>query len=250
MAVCIYCKVDSSSSVSVPHAFPQGLAQNRLVLPVGVECDRCNQYAGRRLDENLIRYPVISVAIQIVGAPGKKGKTRSLVGGIRRERVDSKSVRVGLKLRGRISLDPKGRVAFEGHVPPVPQFDFLRFRRALHHIGLNMVASQQGTDAALEPKYDRVRQYVRNPSPPTDSWPYGQIERKLKAIPRVIAGQFIEVDGVELVGIYIFQVLFLVDLLRTGVLEHATQAMGGVFVPAQATEPPPTVIAGGGRLQP
>jgi hypothetical protein len=247
MPICIYCKEESSASVGVPHVFPEALSRNTLVLPRGVECDGCNEYAGKRLDSNLVRHPVIAMTIQFLGAPGKRGKTRSQVGGIQRERVDSQSVRVSFKFRGRLVPGPNETVAIEGRVRPDPEFDFLRFRRALHHIGLGTVAGQKGADAALDPQYDRVRRYVRNPKPPNDSWPYGQVERKLKRVPRVIAGQFIQFEDVDLIGIHIFQLLFLVDLLKTGVLERATRAMGGTFVPPEATEAPDAVVRVGGR---
>ena len=247
MGFCIYCRCDSSASVGVPHILPEALTRNGLVLPVGVECDRCNQYAGRRLDENLIRFPLIAMAIQVLGAPGKKGKTRHVVGGVRRERVDSELVRVAFKVQGRMVPGEDGSLAVKARLSPAPGFDFRRFRRALHHIALNAVVKEHGWDAALDHRYDRARQYIRNPRPATDSWPFGLVARNLNPIPRMIAGGFIAFDEVEVFAIYIFHLVFLVDLLQTGILQNATRLMGGTFIPADAARSPEVILTAGGR---
>jgi hypothetical protein len=249
MPICIYCKKSSESSRGIPHVLPQALARNELQLSRGVECDQCNEYAGKRLDANLIRYPAVAFGIQVAGAPGKKGRPRVVGGGVRREALDARTVRVRFKVRGRISAFPPNLVVAQGRIVPVPEFDFLCFRRALHHMALNAFAARSGPQAALRPEFEAVRQYVRNPNPPDDSWPYGQVEPKFKEIPRRIAAQEIEFEGADLIGIHVFQLLFVVDLLRTGVLERATRVLGGRFVPADATEPPEAIIQAGGRVR-
>ncbi len=245
MPICIYCKCDSSSSTSIPHVMPEALASNELILPIGTECDACNAYAGNKLEQNLIRYPDIAFAIQFLGTPGKRGKPRSKVGGVVRKRVDPLHVSVSLKALGKLVMTADGKRTLEGRVPPQSDFDFLRFRRALHHIGLNTVAAQQGADAALESRFDNVRRYVKHPKPRDESWPYGQIRRG--DFPRLIGVGMIEYENIELVGIHVFNLILLVDLSHTGLLADATSAMNGVFVPAEATEPPPTTIGVGDR---
>lgn len=169
MPTCIYCKSNSSASTGVPHVLPEVLAQNELTLPVGSECDACNNYFGNKLDINLARYPDVAFAIQLLGAPGKRGKPREKLGGLTRQRVDEQTVRLGMKVRGRLRVQHDGRHIIEGRVPPEPGFDFRCFRRALHHVGLNYVAAAAGPLAALDPKYDAVRRYIKNPSPRHES---------------------------------------------------------------------------------
>jgi hypothetical protein len=243
--VCIYCKGDSSSSRGVPHVLPEALSKNELKLPRGVECDGCNQYAGRRLESNLIRYPQVAFAIQFLGAPGKRGVTRQQIGGIRRERVDSNSVRVSLKLKGQPTVTANDKLRIESRIVPERQFNPLAFRRVLHHAGLNLVAALNGVDSALEPKYDAVREYVRNPKPANASWAYGQIDGKGNDIPRLIGCGFADFEDTELARLQVFQIQFFIDLLNTGALEAAMKTIGGVYVAPEDSLPEATFVVEG-----
>jgi hypothetical protein len=224
---------------------PEALAQNKLTLPRGAECDACNAYAGNKLESNLIRYPDIALAIQLVGAPGKSGKSRADIGRVSRERIDPMQVKLGLKGIGRINVEEDGTVRMEGRMQVDPSFDFLRFRRALHHIGLNTLAAERGANVALGSRYDRVRAYVKNPAL-NESWPYAQAPKPLE---RVIAVGVIEHPETEFVQIHIFNRLFLVDLLNTGDLPELAEKMGAVVIPCDSDEPPPLKIETRGKPQ-
>jgi hypothetical protein len=221
---------------------PEAIGRNQLVLPKGAECDACNQYAGKRLESNLIRYPEIALAVQFLGTPGKSGKSRAEIGGLTRERLDPNTVRVKGKILGRVEAGTDGRLRVVGRVPATKDFDFRRFRRGLYHMGLNMVAAQLGIERALEARFDSVRRYVRNPKPANESWPYGQIYSPEKGFQRLLAGQFIQVGEVEFAAIRVSHVTFLLDLERSGELEKAAHWMGGVFVPGDWELPPPTRV--------
>lgn len=58
--------------------------------------------------------------------------------------------------------------------PDPAEYDESRFRRCLGHIALNYVAWKFGWDAALEGRFDSLREYVRYGSR-TVKWPYGQV---------------------------------------------------------------------------
>jgi hypothetical protein len=246
MLTCIYCKRDSSTSRGIPHVMPEVLVQNQLTLPIGAKCDACNGYAGNKLEINMARYPAIAFAIQFLGAPGKRGRPRDEIGGIGRQRVDAEHVRVHFKGRGGSLTRSDGRLIFEGRATAPPDFDFLKFRRALHHIGLNFVAAKQGVHVALDPKYDPVRRYVKNPLPRSESWPYGQLNKK--EVLRMTGVGFLEYEEAEFVGIHIFQTMFVVDLLNSGPLPDVMRILGGTVVPADAVEPPPLPVIIGGKL--
>ena len=77
---CIYCRTSTTENSGKAHVFPEALAQNRLTIPRGAVCNQCNNYIGIRLDQNLVRYPLIAFAIQFVGTSGKRGKTTSRIG--------------------------------------------------------------------------------------------------------------------------------------------------------------------------
>lgn len=245
MPTCIYCKGDSSESTSVPHVIPELLTENELTLPIGAECDDCNAYAGHSLEPELGRHPEIAFAIQYLGSPGKKGKVRAEMGGVRRSPADGRQFRLSLKGRGRARIDEAGHFRMEGHVHPVPSFDFLRFRRALHHIGLNFVAAAQGVDVALGPPFDSVRRYVRRPRSRKESWAFGHW--RLNDFPRVVGVGPVEYDGTELIQVRAFQSVFLIDLMESGRLEEATLALGGTFVGSDVQAPAPVSISLGGK---
>lgn len=245
MPTCIYCKGDSSQSTSVSHVIPELLTKNELTLPVGAECDDCNAYAGQSLEPHLGRYPEIAFAIQFLGSPGKRGKVRAEMGGVLRSPTDGGQFRLSLKARGRPIVDEVGHFRVDGHVHPVASFDFLRFRRALHHIGLNFVAAAQGVHVALQPAFDSVRRYVRRPRSRKESWAFGH--RRLNEFPRVVGVGPVEYDGTELVQVQAFQSVFLIDLMGSGRLEEATLAQGGTFVGPDVQAPAPVSISLGGK---
>jgi hypothetical protein len=60
-------------------------------------------------------------------------------------------------------------------LPDVSEFDDGRFRRALHHIGLNHLALVAGAAVARHARYDSVRRYVRFGQPPVP-WKYVQFQ--------------------------------------------------------------------------
>jgi hypothetical protein len=161
-------------------------------------------------------------------------------------------------MRGaRVDRLSDGRIRFESQLKPDAQFDFLRFRRSLYHVALNIVAGQDGASTALDPKFDKVRRYVRNPVRPDESWPFGQFE--VPAQTRQNAGQFVDYGDCELVAVHIFRALFLVDLLQTGILASAvankdlSTALGvgpGTYTGPEDKEPPPVTITATGTLKP
>ena len=53
---CIFCKCDSSSSVSVEHIIPESLGNKEHVLPRGIVCDKCNNYFARKVEKPLLDF--------------------------------------------------------------------------------------------------------------------------------------------------------------------------------------------------
>lgn len=51
---CIFCKNDSSSSVSVEHVIPESLGNKSTVLPKGVVCDSCNNYFASKVEKHVL----------------------------------------------------------------------------------------------------------------------------------------------------------------------------------------------------
>ena len=70
MGICIYCRKDSSNRIEKPHIMPEAFMKNDITLPIGVECDKCNNYASK-LEQSFIHHNRIWVSIMILQVPGK-----------------------------------------------------------------------------------------------------------------------------------------------------------------------------------
>lgn len=247
---CIYCKGDSTATKGLAHVLAEGVSANQATLPRGAVCDGCNHYLGRRLDENLVRYPAVALPIQILGIRGKKGKKRRVLGGVSRTPAKPGLAQLHATLvNARIAQAAPGRHAIEFDLKVDKDFDLRRFRRALHHTALNVIAFQDSVERALEERFDLVRRYVRNPRPANDSWPYVQWDLRLPSIPRTFAGFGFEHQGSVLVRMQLFGTVYMVDLLNTGVLEGIAADRQGVYVPPGQSKPPAAVIAVDFRLK-
>jgi hypothetical protein len=162
--VCIYCSGDSSSSRSLAHVYPQSIARNAMALPRGTECDDCNERNGR-LDQELQNHTRIGSPIIHRGIAGKHGP-RQRIGNVSRNPIT-----------GDVTAHAVGHAEYndgtlEIQLPALAPLDMGRFRRALHHIGLNHIALICGPSVARERRYDRVRRYVRYGD--GQPWAYGQ----------------------------------------------------------------------------
>lgn len=51
---CIFCKKDSSNSVSIEHVIPESLGNTALTLPRGSVCDSCNNYFATHLEKQIL----------------------------------------------------------------------------------------------------------------------------------------------------------------------------------------------------
>lgn len=51
---CIFCKKDSSDSVSVEHIVPESLGNSKSTLPKGAVCDSCNNYFASKVEKHVL----------------------------------------------------------------------------------------------------------------------------------------------------------------------------------------------------
>lgn len=51
---CIFCKEDSSSSISVEHIIPESLGNVEHILQPGIVCDKCNNYFATKIEKPLL----------------------------------------------------------------------------------------------------------------------------------------------------------------------------------------------------
>jgi len=230
---CIYC-LEGQSATGRAHVIPEALAQNDWVLPLGAVCDKCNHYLGK-LDVVLASHPLIALGVQWLRLPGKNRKVRQVVGNVEQAPEES-----GIHVPTRpphTTFPPGGRqTSIEVLAPRT--FNGPRFRRALHHVGLNLVALTDGPEAVLGPEFGDVRRYIRQPKP-NERWAFAQMQLLNSISPEVrllLHGR----NDSTFVGLRLFAGLFWVHLHNTGDLE--------AFVREQESTPDLTYVGPNDRL--
>lgn len=212
---CIYCLEDSSASRGAPHVIPEALGKNEFLLPVGSVCDDCNHYLGHELDSVLVAHPIVSLLVQFLELPGKNGKPRKVLGNVARD-VHPRAVTIPTD-RPVFSYENGTRTATASVLVP-RNFSLSKFRRALHHVALNLIAKHYGVERALDAQFDAVRTYVRKPAK-AERWPYAQHMGFDKGLTRDLTLSLTQEEEPEIVIIGVADAaMFAVDPLNTGKL--------------------------------
>lgn len=194
---------------------PEAIAKNDLVLPIGAVCDHCNQYLSE-LDTTLVSHPVASLIIQFLQLPGKRGRVRKLVGNVASD-VHANGITIPCE---EPSFTTASDGSTEARIVPLlaPTFDLPRFRRALHHVGLNALALRDGVERALDGVYDGVRQYVRKPRI-GENWPFVQRIDLAGGVARDVSVLLLRTQHSEFPTLVLGKcAVFGVDLRNTGTL--------------------------------
>lgn len=71
---CIFCKRDSSGSVSEEHIIPESLWNTKQLLRPGIVCDQCNNYFSREVERPFLELPEILSMRFEEGIPSKRNK--------------------------------------------------------------------------------------------------------------------------------------------------------------------------------
>ena len=71
---CLFCKKDSSNTVSVEHIIPESLGNKDHILPRGIVCDNCNQYFALKVEKPLMELPYFRNVRHRAHIENKKGK--------------------------------------------------------------------------------------------------------------------------------------------------------------------------------
>ena len=210
---CIYCLEATTGREGEAHVFPEAIMQNDGVLPRGSVCDGCNNYLGQ-LDTALVAHPLISLAIQFHGLPGKTGRARDKVANVDRT-VHPYGITIPCA-KPQPVLDKDGRKTGFTVSPLLDRtFEPWKFRRALHHVAFNLTAAVKKVEAMFDSMYDKARKYDRFPNG-REQWPYGQYVVSLEQIDRAMFGGLFDSETDEYVGLRLFQTAFFVDLRNSG----------------------------------
>lgn len=74
MKKCIFCRENSSSSISVEHIIPESLGNTELILKQGLVCDKCNNYFSLKVEAPFLNHQSIIRIRSKSLIPSKKGK--------------------------------------------------------------------------------------------------------------------------------------------------------------------------------
>ena len=77
---CIFCKNDSSSSVSREHIIPESLGNKMHTLSPGVVCDACNNYFSRKVEKPFLESKAVRALRFEQALVSKRGKIPTLTG--------------------------------------------------------------------------------------------------------------------------------------------------------------------------
>ncbi len=71
---CIFCKKDSTCSVSVEHIVPESLGGHKHILDKGIVCDKCNNYFARKVEKPFLEDSSLMLLRFDEGLENKRGK--------------------------------------------------------------------------------------------------------------------------------------------------------------------------------
>jgi hypothetical protein len=242
-STCVYCDKNSTTSKSVAHVFPEGLFPKGPALKRGIVCDSCNHYFGAKLESVLLSHPLIALPLQLMGIPGKRGKARKKLSIYEREVVPDADITFPIA-PPKVSYDQYGVGTWTFQPLVDKNFDMDCFRRALYHIGFNLVVANRGLEISREERYAPLRNYVRRPRS-GERWPFVQIiTTSFEVFLPSVGAKAIDLTGRDLLILTIFNTNFCIDLLNSGCLltakaEGSATVIGPDWVPATQEQTPP-----------
>ncbi len=176
--LCIFCKGDSSFSVSEEHIVPESLGNHEHKLPPGVVCDKCNNYFASKVEQRALNTEFFKMLRFVNFIPNKKGRFLEgkimMAGGkrpayMRAPRKEGDAINVSIDSET-FKLVRQGKVKslivpVETLTNPVVDDEFVS--RMLAKIGYEFLAQRllKGditvADILAETQLDSIREYVR-----------------------------------------------------------------------------------------
>ncbi|VAW37648.1 hypothetical protein MNBD_CHLOROFLEXI01-2625, partial [hydrothermal vent metagenome] len=161
---CIYCLSKTGDFKSEEHIFPEGLGNEKLILPRGYVCDTCNHKKLSGLDEALLNFgPIAFLRVQFVPIT-KSGKLPvANFQNIFMKRTSPRQIHIEPKDRTGNPIIQEdlgdGWFSYQSNIRG-KTFDPKLIARALFKIALGMVAFGDGNQKACEKRYDPARAFI------------------------------------------------------------------------------------------
>lgn len=180
ISICIFCKADSSQSVSVEHIIPEVLGSpENFYLAKGTVCDKCNNETLSQLDSTLKNFFGLLIPWYI--PVNKKGESSTF----RSSNVFAENTAGNLEIHLNIKGDPVqikegvrikalsqnqgiiNNIKWENSSGDMAQIDFKQkfevnksVKRALHKIAFEYLCRLKGKEYVMNPEFDFVRLYI------------------------------------------------------------------------------------------
>jgi hypothetical protein len=160
---CLYCLTQEASFDRKEHVVQRafGRAADRYVLRPGAVCDPCNEFLGRHVDSRFMRRYDITLIRGLEGWPGRGGPIKEIECRNPTARLDIEikpGVRVAM-FANDVEHLPSG--GFRARVEPRhPEPSIGLTVRALWKIALGVMYGGLGPKAALDPKWDSLREAI------------------------------------------------------------------------------------------
>ncbi len=184
---CIFCKQATSNSKSIEHIIPESLGNTEYILPIGIVCDKCNNYIAREVEKPFLDSLYIRERRFYASMTNKKDRIPPLDGFHPQSLTpiqliklpDEKQISVGAapdvdetRWIASFHKNKKGDLVFPiGEKPS----DYI-ISRFIGKIGLEVLAHRTSNipgaiDEIIDkPELDELRQYVRI-GKPQNVWP-------------------------------------------------------------------------------
>lgn len=217
---CIFCKRESSGTVSIEHIVPESLGNSKLTLPKGAVCDACNNYFATHLEKPVLEsgeFMYLRFNQELKNKKGRVPEVEIMVGDhlVRARRVGRLDFEFKpgdfSKIENYLSTSRGGEIKIP--ITGTPPNDSL-LSRWLAKMGLEMLAYKclgldDWNDYIIEHEgLNAIRQFARSPKP-RESWLYSK-RRIYEPSARTIAP-----DGQH------GQMIYECDILATGTAESS-----------------------------
>ncbi|MDD2681091.1 MAG: HNH endonuclease [Patescibacteria group bacterium] len=163
MSICLFCKSETNSFLSVEHIFPESLGSKEKILPKGVVCDECNNGILSVLDSELVNFDVILFLRTFYGIETKKGSVpRASFSTVSLENPSKKHINLVLKRNNKndfIKTHEGFNLKFTGR-KKMSNKNMKLLARALYKIGLELLCLDHGIDFCLSSRFDEVRKII------------------------------------------------------------------------------------------
>lgn len=189
---CIYCRGPTTLSESEEHPLPSSLGSTEW-LPAGACCSECNNYLSA-LDTALVMHPHLRCMIVFGQLRDRKGRTRVDLAPHFEAKVEGGGLHIDVS-QATGKLDEDGKLVIQGKADR--RWDDWKFSRALHKVGLGLFAHAAGAEAALNPRLDEVRDYIRKPTSRSQVRSYAQRTVRRETSPWELRNQIVNDNRYE-----------------------------------------------------